>query len=227
MSLFKRCSCEGGRCGHPWWYRFRLNRRNYRATTQTTLKRQAADMEAREQFRILEGRHGIRRQPDVAFQISRRTISTSHKATRLTAPTVATARSSRCSRASLVVSCSRNDGAPDRAVQARTAGGEVAGPRADEGRQSRIQPATVNRELDTLPSCRRRSNGEAPGLPGAAVKRLKVDNRRTRILTDHEQGAAEPPPVRSWGAIVDAGADYGRAHWRAAGAGVGPGRTGN
>ena len=36
MSLFKRCQCEEWRCGHPWWYRFRLNGRNYRATTQST-----------------------------------------------------------------------------------------------------------------------------------------------------------------------------------------------
>ena len=65
MSLYKRCRCDGWRCDHPWWYRFRLNGRNYRATTQTALKRQAHDIEARERGRILEGRHGIRRQLSV------------------------------------------------------------------------------------------------------------------------------------------------------------------
>src|SRR5262249_10174514 len=48
VSLFKRCACEGWRCAHPWWYRFRLNGRFYRSTTQTHLKQQAADIEARE-----------------------------------------------------------------------------------------------------------------------------------------------------------------------------------
>ena len=68
MSLFKRCPCTGWRCEHPWWYRFRLNGRSYRSTTQTALKRQAHDIEACERARILEGRHGIRRQPDITFR---------------------------------------------------------------------------------------------------------------------------------------------------------------
>ncbi|HEV8001601.1 MAG TPA: hypothetical protein VGP63_17070, partial [Planctomycetaceae bacterium] len=68
MSLYKRCRCDAWKCEHPWWYRFRLNGRNYRATTQTTLKRQAIDIEASERSRILDGRHGIRRQSDISFR---------------------------------------------------------------------------------------------------------------------------------------------------------------
>ncbi len=68
MSLYKRCECGEWRCEHPWHYRFRVNGKPYRATTQTALKRQAADIEARERSRILEGRHGIRRQPDILFR---------------------------------------------------------------------------------------------------------------------------------------------------------------
>ena len=43
MSLYKRCRCPSWKCDHHWAYRFRLNGRNYRATTQTALKRQALD----------------------------------------------------------------------------------------------------------------------------------------------------------------------------------------
>jgi hypothetical protein len=68
VSLYKRCRCEGWRCEHPWWYRFKINRQNHRATTETALKRQAIDIEASERRRILEGRHGIRRQPDIRFR---------------------------------------------------------------------------------------------------------------------------------------------------------------
>jgi hypothetical protein len=45
-----------------------VNGRRYRACTETHDKRQAEDIEARERSRILDGRHGIRRQPDVTFK---------------------------------------------------------------------------------------------------------------------------------------------------------------
>ena len=85
MSLHKRCSrrapsvltsgepnplhCEKSpRCEHYWHYDFRVNGRRYRASTETADKHQARDIEAAERTRILEGRHGIRRQPDVTFR---------------------------------------------------------------------------------------------------------------------------------------------------------------
>lgn len=40
----------------------------YRATTDTADKHAARDIEARERSRILEGRHVIRRQPDITFK---------------------------------------------------------------------------------------------------------------------------------------------------------------
>jgi len=78
VSLYKRCACDGWRCEHPWWYRFRLNGHNYRSTTQTALKRQAHDIEAEERTRILEGRHGIRRQPDITFREFAKTYLSDH-----------------------------------------------------------------------------------------------------------------------------------------------------
>ena len=56
------------RCDHHWHYYFRVNGRRYRASTETHDKRQAEDIEARERSRILDGRHGIRRQPDITFK---------------------------------------------------------------------------------------------------------------------------------------------------------------
>jgi hypothetical protein len=49
-------------------YYFRVNRRRYRASTETHDKHQAQGIEARERARILDGRHGIRRQPDITFK---------------------------------------------------------------------------------------------------------------------------------------------------------------
>src|SRR5688572_9587797 len=85
MSLIKRCSpdapailvdgtpnpfhCrQSPKCHHFWHYDFRVNRQRYRATTETWDKHQARDIEAKERSRILEGKHGIRRQPDITFK---------------------------------------------------------------------------------------------------------------------------------------------------------------
>ncbi len=75
MSLKKRCAEDptircttAPRCDHHWHYDFRVNRRRYRASTETADKHQARDIEAKERTRILEGRHGIRRQPDIMFR---------------------------------------------------------------------------------------------------------------------------------------------------------------
>ena len=83
MSVYKRCSrdrllddgtpnpwlCETSpRCEHHWHYYFRVNGRRYRASTETADKRQGQNIEARERARILDARHGIRRQPDITFK---------------------------------------------------------------------------------------------------------------------------------------------------------------
>jgi hypothetical protein len=56
------------RCDHHWHYDFRVNGKRYRNTTETADKHQAQDIEAKERTRVLEGRHGIRRQPDITFR---------------------------------------------------------------------------------------------------------------------------------------------------------------
>jgi hypothetical protein len=85
MSLRKRCSqtevatlrdgtanplhcATSPRCGHYWHYDFQLNGRRYRASTETADKHLARDIEATERTKILQGRAGIRRQPDITFR---------------------------------------------------------------------------------------------------------------------------------------------------------------
>lgn len=85
VSLYKRCrprvvsTNEDGnpnpfhcptspRCEHYWWATFTVNRHRYRVTTETSDKRVATNIEASERRRILEGRHGIRRLPDLTFR---------------------------------------------------------------------------------------------------------------------------------------------------------------
>ena len=59
-----------------------MNGRRYRASTETADKHQAQDIEARERSRILDGRHGIRRQPGVTFKdVLRSTCATTPNCT--------------------------------------------------------------------------------------------------------------------------------------------------
>lgn len=65
-----------------------------------------------------------------------------------------------------------------------------------------IKPATVNRELATLSSMLSKAVewGKLIASPAKAVRKLKPDNRRTRILTEEEQNAlleAAPRKPRS------------------------------
>ena len=179
----------GRTCEHPWRYRFRLNGRNYRATTQTALKRQAGDIEARERSRILEGRHGIRRQPDILFR--------DHAAHYLEA-----------SKADKTVSLDRRDREIVK-VLVRFFGSvllhELTAHRIEQFKRERLSgrwrahgqkspaklvtPGTVNRELDTLRAVLSWAVKESKLVesPMAQVQRLHVDNRRIRVLTPAEQ----------------------------------------
>jgi len=67
-----------------------------------------------------------------------------------------------------------------------------------------IRPGTVNRELDTLRSMLAKAVewGYLLGSPALKVKRLRLDNRRTRILsTDEQRGLLEGCP-RKFRALV-------------------------
>lgn len=218
MSLRKRCSqsepsiLESGaanplccptspRCDHHWHYDFRVNGQRYRNTTETDDKHQARDIEARERARILEGRHGIRRQPDITFrqfaEIYMRDHSVPHK------------RSAERDRYTLKIlngyfgALILHEVTAHRIEQfkrERLAGRWRA--HGQKGTSKPIRPATVNREVDTLKSILSKAVewGKLLASPARGIKRLKVENTRTRTLTDDEQArllAASPKKLRA------------------------------
>jgi integrase len=177
-------------CDHHWFYDFRVNKRRYRATTETANKQEAKKIEARERSRILEGRHGIRRQPDITFRAFADTYIADHSEVHK--------RSAERDREILKVlnrffgSLLLHEITAHRIEQFKKErlAGKWRGHQAKSAPKP-LRPATVNRELDTLKSILSKAVewGKLLESPARNVKRLKVDNRRTRILTDAEQAA--------------------------------------
>lgn len=186
------------RCGHHWFYDFRVNLKRYRSGTETDNKQQAKAIEARERSRVLEGLHQIRRLPDVGFREFAAAYVRDHAEQNK--------RSVQRDREIVKVF--------DRAFGAALLR-DITAHRIEQFKRERlagrwrghnhthsrpIRPATVNRELDTLRSLFSKAIewGKLHDHPMAKVRRLKVDNVRTRILTEAEQlalFAACPPKV--------------------------------
>jgi len=191
------------RCDHFWHYDFRVNGRRHRASTETADKHQARDFEAKERTRILDGRHGIRRQPDITFKAFTETYLRDH--------------------AELHKRSVKRDREIIKVLN-QSIGGlilhELTAHRIEQFKRERlagkwrghnttstpkpVKPATVNRELDTLKSILSKAVewGKLIESPARAVKRLKVDNARTRILTEDEQRALLAACPRKLRAIV-------------------------
>lgn len=190
-------------CEHHWFYDFRVNRRRYRSTTDSANKQEAKKIEAAERTKILEGRHSIRRLPDITFKAFTATYLEDH------------------------AELHKRSVSRDREILAvlnRAFGSlilhEITGHRIEQFKRDRlagkwrghrhtsaakpIKPATVNRELDTLRSVFTKAIewGKLREHPMSAVKRLKVDNRRTRILTEAEQLAVLAACPKKLGRIV-------------------------
>lgn len=207
MSLRKRCNpgeaptlkdgtpnplyCETSpRCLHYWHYDFRVNGRRYRASTETADKQKAKDIEAKERSRILEGRHGIRRLPDITFKQFADTYLTDHAELHK--------RSVDRDREILKVlnrafgSLILHEITSHRIEQFKRErlAGKWRGHNT-KGSAKPIRPGTVNRELDCLRGILSKAVewGKLLDSPCRKIKRLKVDNRRTRILTPEEQEA--------------------------------------
>jgi hypothetical protein len=167
---------------------FRVNGRRYRASTETHDKHQAQDIEARERSRILDGRHGIRRQPDISFkafaEIYLRDHADLHK------------RSAKRDR-EILKTLNRFFGAailheitPHRIEQFKR--DRLNGTwRAFKQKRSAnpVKPGTVNRELDTLKSIFSKAVEwkYLVDSPARGVKRFRLQNRRTRVLSVDEQ----------------------------------------
>src|SRR5665213_356276 len=203
MSIFKRCSRDAQlpdgtpnplvcstspKCDHHWHYDFRLRGHRHRANTETTDKRQAQNIEARERTRILEGHHGIRQLPDIAFAKFAEIYLTDHADLH---------KRSAVRDREIVKTLNRffgpmilRDISRHRVEQFKR--DRLSGTwRAFKQKKSAkpVKPATVNRELDTLKSILSKAVEWEYLIdsPARGVKRLKVENRRTRILSPDEQ----------------------------------------
>jgi integrase len=181
---------ESPACEHHWYYDFRVNRARYRATTETSNKQEAKQIEALERSKILGARHGIRKLPDITFRAFADSYVKNYAEPN-----------------------KRDKGARDREILKvlnRAFGSarlhEITGLRIEQFKRERlagkwrgngqkttrpIRPATVNRELNTLRSIFTKAIEwkKLVEHPMAEVHKLKVDNRRTRILSEAEQAA--------------------------------------
>jgi len=203
MSVYKRCSrerllddgspnpwfCETSpRCEHHWHYYFRVNGRRYRASAETADKRQAQNIEARERARILDGRHGIRRQPDITFKAFAEIYLRDHADLQK--------RSAKRDR-EILKTLNRFFGpvilheiTPHRIEQFKRdrLNGTWRAFR-QKTNANPVKPGTVNRELDTLKSILSKAVEwkYLVDSPARGVKRFRLQNRRTRILSPDEQ----------------------------------------
>ena len=176
------------RCPHHWHYDIRINRRRYRASAETANKHQARDIEARERARILAGLHGIRRQPDTTFRQFAKIYLRDHA--ELHKRSVARDREIIKTVNQWFGSLVLHEITAHRIEQfkrERLRGTWKA--HRQQRRAKPIQPSTVNRELDTLKSILSKAVewGKLVDSPAKLVKRLRVENQRTRILTLDEQ----------------------------------------
>ena len=191
MSPVKRCGCSTSpRCGHHWHYDFRRNGRRYRSAAETADKQQAKNIEAKERVRILEGRHGIRRLPNITFREFAKTYLRDHA--ELHKRSVGRDREiikvlNRSFGPLMLheITVHRIEQFKRQRLAERWRGYKA------KGAAKPIQPGTVNRELDTFKSILSKAveSGTLIDSPARGVKRLKVENRHTRILTESEQRA--------------------------------------
>jgi integrase len=198
MSLHKRCSprlpphlrdgqpnpfycATSPKCGHHWHYSFNVHRRRYRGTTETADKAQAKNIEARERSRILEGKHGIRRESHISFRAFVQKYRTTHLAVEK--------RPSTQEREGHILDILDRQFGALLLREVTTFGIEQF--RAKQ-LAAGLKPATVNRHLFVLSNMLRKAVDwhDLGEFPGGRIKPLKVLREgRDRILTANEQAA--------------------------------------
>ena len=68
MKIYKRCACaETARCGHRFWFKFKLHGREYPSTTRTANRQLAERIGAKRRLDVLERREGWRAPKPVKF----------------------------------------------------------------------------------------------------------------------------------------------------------------
>lgn len=195
MSLRKRCSRDvyldddtpnplhcatSPRCDHYWHYDFRVNGRRHRASTETADKHKARDIEAKERARILDGRHGIRRQPDITFRAFAKEYMQTHAIPNKRASTVARDWE-------LLKRLDRFVGASMLHEITSFTVEQFKAKRLAEG----VKPNTVNRELMLMKGILSKAVEWKRLIvsPAAGSKPIRAAGQRTRILTADEQTA--------------------------------------
>ena len=190
-------------CPHHWYYDFRANRK--RISEHDGNGQQAGRQEVRSEnaSRILDGRHSIREQPDITFKAFAGTYLQDYAEQRKRSVDRDREIIKVLNRAfgSLIL----HEITAHRIEQFKRE--RLAGKWRGHGHTSSakpIKPATVNRELDTLRSVFSKAVewGKVLAHPMRNVKRLKVDNRRTRILSEDEQDRILAASPRKLGRLV-------------------------
>ena len=176
------------RCDHHWHYDFCMNRRRYRNTTETADKHTAHNIEAKERTRLLELRHGIRRQPDITFKQFAAMYLKDYADLEKRSATRDREILKSLNRAFGHVLLHELTAHRIEQWKRERLAGKWRGHKTT-GTAKPIKPGTVNRELDTLKSILGKAVEwkKLVESPARDVKRFKVDNKRTRILTPDEQ----------------------------------------
>ena len=174
MKLLKRCRCTARqRCSHPYWFRFFLHGREYRASTHTGNRTLATRIAEKRKVEVLEGRTGLRRPrvPKLSQFIpeytnwSAKTNRTAYKDPGVLAGFLTSVGDRRLDEVS-----------PFHIERWKTL------------RSKDVKRATVNRELNVIRGCFARAVewGHLALSPVRGVKPYRVENTRTRILSSEE-----------------------------------------
>jgi integrase len=200
-ALRKRCHCPGWRCEHVWFADFRVRGRRYRVPLKTNNKNLADQLATVERNNLLKNRYGIFQQKDVTLSEFTKLYLRNHVDVNMQPSTAARERE-------IIKTLHR-------VLGAGTLLHEITAYRVEQFKRDRlagrwrahrqvssakpVKPGTVNRELDTLrlifaKAVEWRKLAETP-----AIAKLRVDNVRRRVLSDHEQAAliaASPRKLR-------------------------------
>jgi integrase len=175
MKLLKRCGCDNpDQCRHPWWYRFWLRGREFRASTRTRNTQAADRIATRRKAALLEGRESFTRVKSVKLSDHIKTyVAWSEIENR---------------------SAKKKDGRVLDGFLAFVGGCAIERVTAFDierwktARAKAVQKSTVNRELNVIRGCFSRAVewGHLVASPVTVVKPYRVDNIRMRILSVEE-----------------------------------------
>ncbi len=184
MNLYKRCKCSNpNKCGHPFWFRFRLAHQHVRESTRTANRQLAARVAEKRHLEIVAAGHGFKRIKPV--------LLSKH----VTAYVAHTAKANRSSYKDAGVLARLVTSIGDRTL------GDISAfhiERWKRDRAEQVGKSTVNRELNIVRGCFSRAVewGHLGQSPLRTVKAYVVDNIRLRVCSPAEiqtlLGAASP-----------------------------------